>query len=149
MIKQLQRGFTLIELMIVVAIIGILAAIAIPAYSDYVARAQVTEAVNLLGGSKTPVSEYFQNNGVWPSDTSFSSLVVQQSGKYVSDIAVTDGGGTSTGTFEITATFASTGVNSDIAGKTVELSTTDGALWTCATGDTNGVDAQHLPSSCK
>ena len=65
--KQLQKGFTLIELMIVVAIIGILAAIAIPSYSDYTARSQVTEAVGLSSGFKTGFAEFYADNGVWPN----------------------------------------------------------------------------------
>jgi len=66
MMKKVQQGFTLIELMIVVAIIGILAALAIPAYQDYITRAQVTEAVELLAGFKTPVSEFYADKGHWP-----------------------------------------------------------------------------------
>ena len=68
-INHAQKGFTLIELMIVVAIIGILAAIAIPQYQDYIARSQAAEAVNLLGGAKTPIEEYILVNGAFPDDS--------------------------------------------------------------------------------
>ena len=66
--KNLQKGFTLIELMIVVAIIGILAAVAIPAYQDYTARAKISEVVTVAGGMKTSLSEYYQSTGAWPAD---------------------------------------------------------------------------------
>ncbi|MEP4371317.1 MAG: pilin, partial [Alloalcanivorax venustensis] len=71
--KQVQKGFTLIELMIVVAIIGILAAVAIPAYQDYTARAQVTEAMNLMGGLKTTVTEIYTTEGSFADADSGSS----------------------------------------------------------------------------
>jgi type IV pilus assembly protein PilA len=86
MMKKVQQGFTLIELMIVVAIIGILAALAIPAYQDYITRAQVTEAIELLSGFKTPVSEFMADKGKWPSTVgsvgSTSSIEGTMSGKY-------------------------------------------------------------------
>jgi type IV pilus assembly protein PilA len=88
--KQLQKGFTLIELMIVVAIIGILAAIAIPAYQDYTIRAQVTEGLNLAGSAKTAVSESFGNNGVWPANNLDAGVGVATDiqGKYVASVTV-------------------------------------------------------------
>ena len=73
MLKQVQKGFTLIELMIVIAIIGILAAIAIPAYQNYTIRSQVTEGLTLGDGWKTAISEYYANTGNWPVLTNLSA----------------------------------------------------------------------------
>src|SRR5580698_818870 len=89
--KKLQQGFTLIELMIVVAIIGILAAIAIPAYQNYTIRAQVTEGLTLADGWKTAVSEYYANKGVWPTVASLTGTTASV-GKYESSVTVTTGG---------------------------------------------------------
>jgi type IV pilus assembly protein PilA len=93
MLKQVQKGFTLIELMIVVAIIGILAAIAIPAYQDYTIRSQVTEGLNLASAVQTGVAESFANTGTFPVDISFAGgdLASPPSGKYVGSVTVTNG----------------------------------------------------------
>lgn len=142
-----QQGFTLIELMIVVAIIGILAAVAIPAYQDYIGRAQTAEAVELLGGGKTPYAEWYADKGVWPSAA--ASVMGTTSGKYVTSITQT-AQNNATGNVELTATMAATGVNSNIANKTVRIVTNDGGKsWTCSAGATAAIDAKFLPGACK
>jgi type IV pilus assembly protein PilA len=144
--QKVQQGFTLIELMIVVAIIGILAAIAIPAYQDYIARSQMTEALSLMDGPKTAVAEYWGTKGTFPADNTTAGVAASNliSGKYVASVAISSG--------LITATMQSSGISQPIQSKTIQLSvfTTAGAIkFTCETGATNGVDPKYIPSSCK
>jgi len=148
-INHAQKGFTLIELMIVVAIIGILAAVAIPAYQDYIARSQVTEAVNLTAGLKAPGAEYFQSTGAVPS---LSDLGATASGRYVNSMTI---GTAATNTWYIQATMKTNGVNTNISGGTFAISTSDGgSTWEC--GESGGeaanqtdIGVAYLPSSCK
>ncbi|MDD4963226.1 MAG: pilin [Gallionella sp.] len=132
--KNIQKGFTLIELMIVVAIIGILAAVAIPAYGDYTARAQAAEAFTLMDGLKTPMTEAFTTDGSW----AVSAISAVTTGKYVS--AVTSNGAKTT----ITAQFKTAGVSSKITSAQVHMNynTITGA-WTCA----NGPDTADVAST--
>jgi len=141
-IKRAQQGFTLIELMIVVAIIGILAAIAIPQYNDYTARAQVAEGPTLIDGLKTPIVEAISDAGSAGCTTPTGAVV---SGKYVNGITFTAGGTAPDVTCKIEATYKATGVNAKIVSKVISMtySTADGS-WTCA----SDLDASVKPKSC-
>ena len=150
--KKLQQGFTLIELMIVVAIIGILAAIAIPSYQDYTARAQVTEAVGLASGFKTPLAEYYADHGSFAALTNLTALGQTVSGKYVRLLDFSDAAG---GSIRLFATFKAAGsAAGGIAGKTYTLTTTNGgATWLCGAlsdvGAAATVASKYLPGACK
>ena len=137
--KRVQQGFTLIELMIVVAIIGILAAVAIPAYQDYTARAQVAEAMSLLGGLKAPMMEANSNDGSW----TIPGTAVK-TGKYVASITATPTGTPATsGT--LVATFGTTAVNPKVSGKNVTFTyTVASGAWVC----TSDLDASVKPKTC-
>nr|CAA73472.1 pilE [Neisseria meningitidis] len=159
--NTLQKGFTLIELMIVIAIVGILAAVALPAYQDYTARAQVSEAILLAEGQKSAVTEYYLNNGEWPEDNDKAGVASASDikGKYVKSVTVANG--------VVTATMLSSGVNNEIKGKKLSLwaKRQDGSVkWFCGqpvtrTGDNDDtvadakdgkeIDTKHLPSTCR
>ena len=145
--QTMQKGFTLIELMIVVAIIGILAAVAIPAYQDYIARAQMTEAISLLSGGKQSLAEYYADKGQWPAAP--GSVMGTTSGKYTSTILYVGTPGTSQ-TMQLQATLKAqaSGVNSGIAAQTIQFQTTDGGkTWDCKSG--GSVAAKYRPGACK
>ncbi|EMT0310906.1 pilin, partial [Neisseria gonorrhoeae] len=113
--NTLQKGFTLIELMIVIAIVGILAAVALPAYQDYTARAQVSEAILLAEGQKSAVTEYYLNNGEWPENNTSAGVASASDikGKYVESVTVANG--------VVTAKMKPSGVNKEIQGKKLSL----------------------------
>ena len=141
---QMQKGFTLIELMIVVAIIGILAAIALPAYQDYTARSQMSEALSLAGGARTAVTEYWTTEGKFPSTNASAGLAGASNitGNYVASVNV----GTTAG--QIIATMKNTGVASGIGNSTLTLSavTTAGSIeWVCKG---SALD-KFLPANCR
>ncbi|HEZ3182770.1 TPA: pilin [Neisseria meningitidis] len=162
--NTLQKGFTLIELMIVIAIVGILAAVALPAYQDYTARAQVSEAILLAEGQKSAVTEYYLNHGEWPGNNSDAGVASSSTikGKYVKEVTVANG--------VITAQMASSGVNKEIQGRKLSLwaKRQDGSVkWFCgqpvqrnakatddvkaatANGTDDKINTKHLPSTCR
>ncbi|HEZ5374340.1 TPA: pilin [Neisseria meningitidis] len=160
--NTLQKGFTLIELMIVIAIVGILAAVALPAYQDYTARAQVSEAILLAEGQKSAVTEYYLNHGKWPGNNSDAGVASASDikGKYVQSVEVKNG--------VITAQMASSNVNNEIKGKKLSLwaKRQNGSVkWFCgqpvtrndtatdvaaANGKTaDNINTKHLPSTCR
>ena len=165
--KTMQKGFTLIELMIVIAIIGILAAIAIPAYQNYTIRAQVTEGLSLADSYKTAVAEYFQNTGTWPKGVTIGGVPAAGNigmagatqGKYVGSITV-DPNGNVMIVYNGPQASAKLSVGAtDTLYIQPGIDKNDDVVWVCGTAPVPGVVAlskaatttvpnQYLPSSC-
>ena len=144
--NKMQKGFTLIELMIVVAIIAILAAIALPAYQDYVIRSQVSEGSVLADGAKTAFTEYYSNRGTFPATNASAGLANATSitGSYVSQVDA----GTANG--KINVLFGGVKANKVLTattGLTFSAYTTAGSVkFTCKA---NNIASKYLPTSCR
>ena len=149
--NKLQQGFTLIELMIVLAIIGILAAVAVPAYQDYIARSQMTEAINLTNAVKPGVSQEYSATGTCPDNVQAAASGIaiggSISGKYVAGVYA-GGTGSPTGGCTITAVMKNAGLSTGIQGAvlTLSMATTPGGVvtWSCASSALQ----KYLPESC-
>ncbi|MEX0448807.1 pilin [Spiribacter sp. 221] len=152
--RNRQKGFTLIELMIVVAIIGILAAVAVPAYSDYTVRAKVTEAVTAAGAVKTSVADYYYANGELPTSNTEAGLGLgaDYETDLISDISLRDGSATDIAKGTIVVSFKEVGDDISAGSSLAFIPDTSGnnLSWTCS-ATTNGGDlpAKYAPANCR
>ena len=144
--KLNQKGFTLIELMIVIAIVGILAAVALPAYQDYTVRARMSEPLALLGEAKINVTEYYVANGTLPSSAAQAGIRTAIGSAQVDTMDVDSAG-------KITVTLSNDPGWGSAAEGTIMLEPTVSAggtvMYACKPGVLNGVDAKYLPANCR
>lgn len=141
MMKTIQKGFTLIELMIVVAIIGILAAIAVPAYSDYMTRARVAEMVTVASSAKTSISEYILSKNAFPADAAAAGVTTTLTSPMVKSLTV----GANNGVITVSSSAAVTGRADDIAIVLTPTNNRTNVSWAC----TSTGKKQYAPASCR
>ena len=150
--RMRQKGFTLIELMIVVAIIGILAAVAVPAYSDYTVRAKVTEAITAAGAAKTSVADYYYATGDLPTSNDEAGLATgtDYSTEVIKSMSIQDGSVPDAEKGSIEVSFNDIGNDTDDTLLTFSPNTSGNTLaWDCTIPTTNGLPAQYAPASCR
>lgn len=143
-----QHAFTLIELLIAIAIIAVLAALAIPQYQDFVGRAQVSDAVVLLTASRVDVEEHILERGHFPENETYAVLSTARSGLYTNSLDVTVSDTCSTAG-QIQATMRPTGVSANIAGRTFVIERDIDGNWRCARGGDKALADSYLPNSCR
>ena len=151
-LKHVQGGLTLLKIMVVVAIIGILGEVALSAYQNYIARAQVTEAFTFITEIKIPIAKFYADNGTWPTTQKFNSLIPTQTGNYIATIIPK----TLASGFQITATFKDSEISAVLVSSTMVLATTSDLKWVCddpsvrAIGGKIGTTpSKYRPEVCK
>lgn len=146
--KKFNQGFTLIELMIVVAIVGILAAIAIPAYQDYTVRSKISEAMTALAAAKTSISESYISGGSMPASPGAAGINTGAQGKIIASMGYAP---INTSESEVWVSL----INSELQGASgtafgmTGVGSSTGVVWTCGKGATNGTPDKYLPASCR
>ncbi len=141
--KKVQQGFTLIELMIVVAIIGILAAVAIPAYQDYIGRAQMAEPISFGGAAKTPIEEFIATNGAFPNQTQLEAFIDVDRANSIATVT-SNPGATSNGNFQFG--LSATDLNAALTSQTVRFTRDADGVWECSVA--TAIPTNLRPTGC-